>query len=149
MLGNSQQIIQWLFQQNDLTKKYEIKEYKKRRSLSQNAYAWELIGQIGDKLRISKEEVYFQMLKDYGKSEIISVQSDINVEGYFKYYEVYGTGKVNGKEFTHYKIYKGSSEMNTTEMSILLDGIIQEAQELDIQTLTPDEVAKLRALQEK
>ena len=149
MIGNSQQIIQWLFQQNDIEKKFEIKEYRQKRSLSQNAYCWELIGQIADILRKSKEDVYFQMLKDYGQSEIISVRSDINISGYFKYYEEAGTGKVNGKEFTHYKVYKGSSEFDTREMSIFIDGVIQEAQALDIQTLTPSQIAELKTLEEQ
>lgn len=149
MIGNSQAIIQWLFEQNDLTKKYEIKEHKQKRSLSQNAYCWELIGQIANILRKSKEDVYLQMLKDYGQSEVISVRADIGVDGYFKYFEKFGTGQVNGKEFTHYKVYKGSSEFNTEEMSIFIDGVVQEAQQLDIQTMTPNELARLRSLEEK
>jgi hypothetical protein len=149
MIGNSQQIIQWLFQQKDLTKKYEIKEHRQRRSLNQNAYAWELIGKIADNMRKSKEEVYLSMLRDYGQSEIISVRSDINIHGYFKYYDKFGTGMVKGKEFTHWKIYKGSSEFDTREMTIFLDGIIQEAQALGIETLTPTQLAELKSLQEK
>lgn len=149
MIGNSQQIIQWLFQQKDLTKKYEIKEHRQRRSLNQNSYAWELIGKIADNMRKSKEEVYMGMLRDYGQSEIISVRSDININGYFKYFEKFGTGQVNGKDFTHYKIYKGSSEFDTREMTIFLDGIIQEAQALGIDTLTPTQLAELKSLQER
>lgn len=146
MIGNSQSIIQWLFEQKDLEKKYEIKEYRQKRSLSANAYCWALIGEIADIMRMSKEDVYLRMLKDYGQSEIISVRADINVSGYFKYYEKFGTGKVNGKDFTHYKIYKGSSEYDTREMAIFLDGIIQEAQALGIDTLTPNQLAELRSL---
>nr|DAG81667.1 MAG TPA: NinB protein [Caudoviricetes sp.] len=147
MIGNSQQIIQWLFQQKDLAKKFEIKEYRQKRSLNANAYCWALIGEIADVLRKSKEDVYLAMLRDYGQSEIISVRSDINIIGYFKYYEKFGTGTVNGKEFTHYKVYKGSSEFDTREMSIFIDGVIQEAQALDIQTLTPTQIAELKSLE--
>lgn len=147
MIGNSQQIIQWLFQQKDLEKKFEIKEYRQKRSLNANAYCWALIGEIADVLRKSKEDVYLAMLRDYGQSEIISVRSDINIIGYFKYYEKFGTGTVNGKEFTHYKVYKGSSEFDTREMSIFIDGVIQEAQALDIQTLTPTQIAELKSLE--
>lgn len=149
MIGNSQQIIQWLFQQNDLEKKFEIKEYKPKRSRNQNSYCWELIGQIADNMRKSKEEVYLTMLRDYGQSELVSVRADINVSGYFKYYEEFGRGQVNGKEFIHYKIYKGSSEYDTREMTIFLDGVIQEAQAIGIQTLTPTQIAELKSLAEK
>ena len=149
MIGNSAQVIQWLFQQKDLEKKFEIKEYRHKRSRNQNSYCWELIGQIADSLRKSKEEVYFDMLRDYGQSEIISVRADIDISGYFKYYEEAGRGEVNGKEFIHYKIYKGSSEYDTREMTIFLDGVIQEAQNLGIQTLTPTQIAELKSLKEK
>lgn len=147
MIGNSQTIIQWLFQQNDLEKKFEIKEYRQKRSLNANAYCWALIGEIADVMRMSKEDVYLRMLKDYGQSEVISVRSDINISGYFKYCEVFGTGTVNGKEFTHYKVYKGSSEYDTGEMSIFIDGVVQEAQALGIQTLTPTQIAELKSLE--
>ena len=148
MIGNSQQIIQWLFSQKDLEKQYEIKEHRKRRSLNQNAYCWELIGKIADNQRLSKEDVYLAMLRDYGQSEIISVRADIDIHGYFKYFEKFGAGQVNGKDFTHYKIYKGSSEFDTREMAIFIDGVVQEAQALGIQTLTPAQIAELKSLKE-
>ena len=118
----------------------EIKEYKEKRSLNANALLWKLCNELGNKLRISKEEVYLMALKNYGQSEVISIQSDVNIQGYFKYFEEIGTGKINNKEFTHYKIYKGSSEYDTQEMSILLDGVVQEAKEQGIQVLSASEL---------
>ena len=145
MIGSPIEIIQWLYNQ-DKNKKFEIKEKREKRSLSQNSYAWELITKIGNVLRKSKEEVYLQMLKDYGQSEIVSILSSIEPKGYFKYYEKIGTGIVNNKEFTHYKIFKGSSEFDSKEMTILIDGIIQECKQLGIETLTPDEIEKLKII---
>ena len=143
MVGNGETIIRWLYHQ-DQEKIFEIKEKKKKRSLSQNAYAWELITQIGNILRKSKEEVYLEMLRDYGQNEIVSILSSINPEGYFKYYEEIGTGVVNDKEFTHYKIFKGSSEFDSKEMTIFIDGIINECKELGIETMTPEQISALR-----
>ncbi len=145
MVGTQKQAITWLLEQ-DNTKQYEVKEHKQRRSKSQNAYMWEIITQIADIQRLSKEEVYLQMLKDYGQSEIISMLSIINPKGYLKYFEEIGKGQVNGKEFTHYKVYKGSSEYDSREMSILIDGVIQEATQLHIPTLTPRQVAEMRII---
>lgn len=141
MIGTPLELIAWLTSQPE--KKYEITEYHEKRSLSANAYAWVLINKIADVLRKSKEEVYFQMLKDYGQSEFVSVRTNINVKGFFKYYEEWGRGFVDGKEFTHYKVFKGSSEYNSKEMAILIDGIIQEAQNLGIETITPAEKERL------
>ena len=98
MIGNSQEIIQYLFNQ-DRDKLYEIKEHKEKRSLSQNAYAWKLITELGNVLRKSKEEVYLQMLKDYGQSEIIVVLSTVNPAGYFKYYEKFRDVIIKGNEY--------------------------------------------------
>ena len=142
MTGNGQRIIEWLFTQ-DRDKTFEIKEYKPKRSRNQNSYAWELVTQIGNAVRKSKEEVYLDMLKHYGQSEVVSILSSINPNGYFKYYEKIGTGIVNNKEFNHYKIFKGSSEFDSKEMSIFLDGIVQEAENLGIPTLTPSEIERL------
>lgn len=128
----------------DENKKYELKPYKEKRSLNANSYMWVLINKIGNVLRKSKEEVYLQMLKDYGQSTIVSVLSDINISGYFKYYEEIATAKIKNKEFTHYKVYKGSSEYNTTEMNILLNGVVEEAKQLNIETLTPIELDRIK-----
>lgn len=145
MVGNAIQIIQWLYNQ-DKDKRFDIKEHKEKRSLNANNYAWKLITEIANVLRKSKEEVYLEMLKSYGQCEMISIVSSVDVKGYFKYYEEAGRSFLNGKEFTHYKIYKGSSEFNTKEMSILIDGIVQEAKNLDIETMTPSQIAELKSL---
>lgn len=145
MIGKAKDIINWLFNQ-DKDKIFEIKEHKEKRSLNANNYAWKLITEIGNRLLKSKEEVYLQMLKDYGQSEIVSILSSINPIGYFKYYEEVGTSVLNGKEFTHYKIFKGTSEYNTKEMSIFIDGVVQEAKQLDIETKTPEELDRLKRL---
>ena len=145
MIGNPQEIIQWLFDQ-DKNKKFEIKEYHKKRSLNTNAYAWALIGKIADALRNSKDEIYLEMLKKYGQSEIVSVLSGINVTGYFKYFEEIATVRLQGKNFTHYKVFKGTSEYNTAEMAVFIDGVISEADELGIDTLPPNEVEKIKSL---
>ena len=124
----------------------KIDRYKEKRSLNANAYAWLLIGKIGNSTRASKEEVYFKMLKDYGQSDLVSVLAHIPVEHYFKYYEEAGESTLNGKLFKHYRVYKGSSEFDTREMSIFIDGIVSEAKNLGIETMTPNEIAKMKDL---
>lgn len=124
----------------------DVKPYRKRRSLNANAYAWKLITDIADVLRAPKDAVYLQMLKRYGQSELISVLSHIPLGGFVKYYEEAGESELNGKLFKHYRVYKGSSEFDTREMSILIDGIVSEAKELNIQTETPDEIERMKSL---
>ena len=121
----------------------KINKHREKRSLNANNYLWELCTQIGDILRKSKEEVYLDMLVDYGQSIMVSVISDIKLNGFYKYYKEAGKSILNGKEFTHYKIYKGSSEYDTKEMSILLDGVVQEARQLGIRTKEDEELEKM------
>ena len=139
---NNKDDIQKLKNENKLN--VEIKKYRKKRSLNSNNYAWELITQIANVIKSSKEEVYLLMLKRYGQSQMISVLEEIDVSKFLKYYEEAGESILNGKKFKHYKVYTGSSEMDTKEMSILIDGIVSEAKELGIETLTPKELSILK-----
>jgi len=122
---------------------YEIERKRKKRSNDANALCWKLCTEIANVLRSDKESIYVDMLKRYGQSDIVSVLSTVNVKGYFKYYDEFGKGRVNEKEFIHYKVYKGSSEYDTREMSILIDGIIDEAKALDIDVISEREKSLL------
>lgn len=124
----------------------KIGKYREKRSLNANAYAWKLMGEIGDKTRQSKEDVYLLMLKRYGQSEMVSVLAHIPIGEYIKYCEEAGESTLHGKLFKHYRVYKGSSEFDTREMSIFIDGVVSEAKELGIQTDTPDQIAKMKSL---
>jgi hypothetical protein len=124
----------------------EVKPYREKRSLNANAYAWVLIGKIADATRAGKDEVYLKCLKRYGQSDLISILSTVPVEHYLKYYEEAGRSTLNGKEFTHYRVYKGSSEFDTLEMTIFIDGVVSEAKDLGISTETPEEIARMKAL---
>ena len=75
MIGTQKQLITWLLEQ-DSTKKYEVKEYRQKRSLDSNAYAWVLIGKIQDKLNIPKEEIYRDLIRNIGSYEIIPVKNE-------------------------------------------------------------------------
>lgn len=125
----------------------EIKKHREKRSLSANGYAWLLIGRIAERMTppLSKEEVYKEMLKRYGQGTAISVLTSKldDVKRELDYSEDIGTGIVNGKEFTHLRIWIGSSKYNTKEMSAFIDGIVEEAKELDIDTVTLDEIQRL------
>ena len=143
MIGNVEQIIHWLFNQ-DKEKLFEIKEKKKNRTLTQNSYAWELITQLANALKLSKEDLYLKMLEDYGQSSLISVKTDIDISGFVKYYKEVGRSTLNGTEFKHIRIYKGSSQFDTYEMGIFIDGIIHECESVGIPTLTKEQVNNLK-----
>lgn len=124
---------------------YDIKivKHRKKRSNNANSYLWKLCTQIGNAMNLSKNEVYLQMLKDYGQSMLIPVKKGNKPNGFIKYYEFECSSQLNGKEADWYKIYKGSSEYDTYEMSVLLNGVVQEAKNLGIKTKEDLEIERL------
>ncbi len=122
--------------------KVTIKPHRQKRSLDANSYAWTLINEIANVLRISKDECYLMMLKRYGQSELIKLLTKglpILLKA-VKYYEVI---KEDG-ECTYVKVFAGSSEYDSREMAILIDGIISEAKELGIETMTREELERMK-----
>lgn len=124
-----------------------LKQHREKRSLDANAYCWVLMSKIAEALRTSKGEIYLEMLRSYGQSGVVSIQDKdkANFERAYPYHDIEGESVLNGKTFTHYKFYVGSSQYNTKEMSVLIDGVVQEAQELEIETATPSELALLKS----
>lgn len=135
------------FLTNETKEKVLTLDYKKKkRSNNANAYAWVLITQIADVLRSSKEEVYLKMLKRYGQSSVVSITEEAAeiFEKSVKYSERFGESILNSKNFIHLKIYMGSSEFSSLQMSIFLDGVISECNELKISTMTEKEIQRLK-----
>ena len=48
------------------------------------------------------------------------------------------------KLFNHYRLIKGSSQYDTKEMSLFIDGIVSECKEQGIETMTPSELDQLK-----
>ena len=142
MIGKVKDIIDWLLEQ-DKEKLYEIKEYKKKRSLNSNSYLWVLCTEIANIMTLSKEEVYVKMLEDYGVSILVPLTPTTDPSKYFKYYTFFEKGNLNGKECVWYKVFKGSSEYDSKEMSHLLDGVVNEAKNLGIVTLDELEIKEM------
>ena len=90
MIGTQKQLITWLLEQ-DNTKQYELKEYKQKRSLDSNAYAWVLLGKLQDKLHIPKEDIYRDLIKNIGSFEIIPVKNEA-VERFRQAWSNHGLG---------------------------------------------------------
>lgn len=144
MKGTVKQLITYLLTLDE-TKTYEIKEYKEKRSLNANAYYWVLVNKIAEALHQSKEFVHLCMLKQYGETYSLLLPADKSIDGLVKYYEVESTIKKGEKLFKSYKAYLPSSEMNTKQMATLIDGIVNEAKEIGIETMTPNELAELKS----
>lgn len=136
--------------------KLDIKavKYRQKRSLDANAYCWVLMTKIANhpEIKSSKEEVYEEMLQKYGylyqdeEGYIpVTVKAGVDmskIEGHWKFY------KSSGK-FDSYLMIKGTSQYDTAEMAHFIDMVVQEAKELGIETLTPDELGRMVSMWQK
>lgn len=130
----------------------ELKEYRKKRSLDANAYAWVLISKLAEKTGLPKTDIYRNAIKDVGgNSDVVCVQ-DKAVQSLCDGWQRNGLGwltetfpsKIDG--CTNVILYYGSSSYDTAQMSRLIDIVVAECKEQGIETMTPQE---LEALKEK
>ncbi|MGN0444210.1 MAG: hypothetical protein ACI4F5_06320 [Acutalibacteraceae bacterium] len=132
----------------------EIKRHREKRSRNANAYFHVLVNKIARSQGISDTEVKKQLVLDYGA---VAVNSDgsrigfmlpegVNVDGIYPYTKWFDCRVVNGKRFDCYLAYKHTHELDTAEMSKLIDGTVYVAKELGIETATPDEIERMKAL---
>lgn len=137
MVGTQKQAITRLLEQ-DNTKFFEVKEKKTTRSLQQNKLLWELIHKIAKQQNQEDMEVYCALLERAdAKSEYIITATEMEeaLRKTFRGVKFIRKQLVNNKECNIYKVYLGSSKMNTKEMTELLDITIQLCSELEIPTL--------------
>ena len=133
---------------------YSIVPTKKKRSLSANGYAWSLMEALATALRTDKNSVYEDMLRRYGAGEsytdesgnvcrvMFSLREDVPPGLVSAHYAEIGQSFLDGKRFIHYRAIKGSSEYDTHEMSVFIDGIVSECQMCGIETATPEQLAR-------
>lgn len=140
--GTKNKLITWLLEQPDNIE-FEIKEYKQKRSLNVNSFYWSLLNQIASKMRISKEELHLKYLKEHGQTTLIVLPPEVNLSGYVKYYEKYKEAVINDKSAVYYKVFMPSSEMNSLQFSVLLDGVIEDARALDIEILEDKRIEEM------
>lgn len=122
---------------------FDIKLHKPKRSNTQNAYYWELLSKLARTLGYANDEVHRHMVMNYGVCEVMLVDVNVPLAQYFDYFDIVSTGYLNGRQYNHVRVFKGSSKMDSTEFSHLLHGLIQECQQQGIDTRTPAEIAAM------
>lgn len=135
------------------------KQWREKRSLDANAYYWALIAKLSEAMHISKPRAHNLMLRRYGQN--------LTIDGHGAYIRIPDTEKaeemaleaseyhirptsqvVTGNDGVNYRTYimlMGSSQYDTAEMSHLIDGLVDECKALGIETLPPDELARMMA----
>ena len=135
-----------------------IKQYKEPRSLDANAYYWVLCSRLAETHRVSKPFMHNSLLRKYGQiaiydnkavyvvlpeTEAVERKVDEDDKLHLKPTAQLKAGK-DGKMYRTYMLIKGSSEYDTREMSVLIDGTVQDCYECGIETLPPEEIDRMK-----
>lgn len=131
----------------------EIKQHREKRSKSANAYFHVLVNRIAGETFGSDDEIKAQLVIKYGtiaRDEDgmaigFKMPASVNAAKYYKYIRCFDQRTENGKLFNCYLVMKPTHEMDTKEMARLIDGAIEEAKELGIETDTPETLARYQA----
>jgi hypothetical protein len=129
----------------------KIAQKKARRSLEANSYMWILCDKIAEKIGTTKELIYKDAVENVGVFTQLLVQNEA-VDAFIRAWNAQGLGNHAMAAYESKKnpgntiiiAYHGSSTYDTQEMSRLVDYIVQEAQSLGIDTMTPDELERLK-----
>ena len=132
----------------------EVKVYRKPRSMDANAYFHVLVNKIATTLCSSDEEVKKHLVVKYGTLETdedgsvysAMLPASADIDRLYPYTRCYKTVEHNGKHCKSYLFYKRTRDMDSKEMSHLIDGTVSEAKALDIETMTPDQLAQLEGM---
>lgn len=143
--------LEWTLTRLDPKKKYriEIKEHKEKRSNDANAYFWVLADKLAEKLMIPKTEIYRGLVKEIGGVSVSGCFKTDDVKELCRLWEKKGLGWI-AEAFdsklpgcTNITFYKGSSEYDTAQMSRLIELVVSECDQQDIETKTPEEIARM------
>lgn len=129
----------------------DIKKFRPKRSLSANAYFHVLCDKIAERLKTSHAEVHNLMIARYGvideevKNVILADEIPWQKLESIHLRPTSATKMMdNGKLYRVYIVMKGSHTYDTKQMATLIDGVVSEAKELDIETIPPSELERMK-----
>ena len=112
---------------------------------------------LRQKLGVSMSFIKNHLIGDYGQIEYIEdipvvIKSNLPVETMMEqeylHTKCVRVSEENGHDVYFYRVYRGSHTYNTKEMSLLINGTIEECKAQGIETATPDELLRMAALWE-
>lgn len=130
----------------------EIRKHREKRSKSANAYFHVLVNKIAAVRGGSEDAVKAELVTQYGAlakdGDSLTVgfklPATVDVTTIYPYVKCFDTREENGKQFKCYLVYKQTHLMDSKEMARLIDGAIEAARELGIETETPEQLARYK-----
>lgn len=121
----------------------DAEKYREKRSLNANRYFWKLCTEIANRLNTTKDAIYLWELSRYGIYEDITVikAAENHIRQIFRY--VQDLTEDSESDYKYLRCYIGSSMYDTYEMSVLLNGTVNDAHEIGISTWSQEEIDNL------
>lgn len=124
--------------------------YHPKRSLDQNGYFWQLCGKLSAKIGIPPKTIYKEYIKDIGGNYEVTPIKTGAVERWIEIWQSSGIGFISEdlgeskiKGYHNVCNYYGSSFYDTAQMTRLLNLVVADCKENSIETMTPEELARL------
>lgn len=133
-----------------IAQKIEVKKFTEKRSLNANAYFHLLVGKIAEVVRLPMSEVKRKMVFDYGTQlGAFRAEATIPLEAAFTYFQIIRESKGTKRPCVDVIVWKPTHTLDKAEMARLIDGVVEEAEQLGIETRTPNEIADMLNLWEQ
>lgn len=125
----------------------EVKKWREQRSVDANAYFHVLVTKIAERLGEGIDQVKRSLVCEYGTVAFIArITATANLDDIYKYSMLIGPSKGTKEPCNDWMIFKPTHTLDSAEMARLIDGVVQEAKQLDIETRTPQQIAELMSL---
>lgn len=123
----------------------DIDVKREKRSNNANAYLWALLGKMAEAMNTNKDDLYTMMLMRYGVFTHMIVKPHVveRVKQEWRAVRELGPVTINGQQGIQLQCYFGSHTYNSKEFSVLLNGVIEEATDLGIETKSEEEINSL------
>ena len=147
-VANVQMARQFVLDQKDKPFVCDLRDKRKSRSLTANAYMWALCEKLAEAIGSTKEEVYLNAVRDGGLFRDFHLDES-EADSFCVAWRALGTGWPTEKvDYTEdgkivIRAYYGSSVYSSKQMARLVDLIIQDCKAVGVETLPPDKLAAL------
>lgn len=126
----------------------DVTRYTEKRSLQANAYFHVLCDRIADATKSTLDEVKVMLVQRYGTLErgkdgkymAAKVPANTDITAIYPYTKHIGQDE-NGLDM--YLFYKRTSTLDKQEMGRLIDGTVEEARALNLETMPPQELERM------
>ena len=126
----------------------QIEKWSDKRSLQANAYFHVLCNKIAEATKSSMDDVKKMLVTQYGtlargsdgKYMAVKVPKNTDIEQIYPYFRHIGQDK---EGLDMYLFFKQTHTLTKDEMNRLIQGTVDEAKALNIETLTPQEIERM------